>query len=208
MRVTLPSRPICPAVRHSARNRKRRSMRCRTPCVRGWKPARIWGDHYQNRAPSHNERQHDGWSFRGVRTAVAPGFLGASVHVTDGEPRDASAGASASSSYRTRVHGCRSSGFDRQDGAGREGVYQCEASIPGSAGNIMSLRPSRAQQGHSLALAFQRCAFTQRTFAFACIEVALNRPEQAVAQHIKTATLPPCEIRPVRNDGLHSRLLV
>ncbi len=49
MRVTSPSRPICPAVRHSVRHRNRRSMRCRTPCFRGWKLARIWGDHY--RAP-------------------------------------------------------------------------------------------------------------------------------------------------------------
>jgi len=49
-----------------------------------------------------------------------------------------------------------------------------EASIPGLAGNVLLLRPSRAQQGHSLALAFRRCAFTQgERIAFARIEVRL-----------------------------------
>jgi len=41
------------------------------------------------------------------------------------------------------------------------GDYQCEASIPGLAGNLLSLRPSRAQQGQSLALAFRRFSFTR-----------------------------------------------
>jgi len=50
----------------------------------------------------------------------------------------------------------------------------CEASIPGLAGNFLSLRPSRARQGHSLALTFRRCAFTQgERIAFARIEVLL-----------------------------------
>gem|GEM_PF-4613368 len=31
---------------------------------------RKWGDHYQNRSPSHNERWHDGWSFREGEHAV------------------------------------------------------------------------------------------------------------------------------------------
>jgi hypothetical protein len=54
------------------------------------------------------------------------------------------------------------------------GAYQCEASIPGLAGNILLLRPWRAQQGHSLALAFRRCAFTQgERIAFARIEALL-----------------------------------
>ena len=53
---------------------------------------------------------------------------------------------------------------------------------PGSAGNLLSLRPSRAQQGHSLALAFRRCAFTQgERIAFTRIEVLQAGPRAAEA---------------------------